>query len=75
MDECCSACWLHILGMYPIMTTPVPIGGVMDGAQTTSEQAGWIGTISVGAVAAASMLLPGLLHCAPEPKERIVDVV
>ncbi len=50
------------LGMYPMMTTPILIGGVMDGAAMTSEQAGWIGTISVGAVAAASMLLPGLLH-------------
>ena len=53
------------LGMYPMMMTPVLIGGVMDGAQMTSEQAGWIGTISVGAVAAASMLLPGLLHRYP----------
>ena len=53
------------LGMYPMMTTPILIGGVMDGAAMTSEQAGWIGTISVGAVAAASMLLPGLLHRFP----------
>ncbi len=50
------------LGMYPMMTTPILIGGAMDGAALSSEQAGWIGTISVGAVAAASMLLPGLLH-------------
>ena len=53
------------LGMYPMMTTPILIGGVMDGAAMTSEQAGWIGTISVGAVAAASMLLPGLRHRYP----------
>ncbi|MFZ5694773.1 MAG: MFS transporter [Pseudomonadota bacterium] len=65
--------WLNVapltggtfLGMYPMMTTPILIGGVMDGAAMTSEQAGWIGTISVGAVAAASMLLPGLLHRFP----------
>ncbi len=50
------------LGMYPMMTTPILIGGAMDGAALSSEQAGWIGTISVGAVAAASMLLPGVLH-------------
>ena len=53
------------LGMYPMMTTPILIGGVMDGAAMTSEQAGWIGTISVGAVAMASMLLPALLHRHP----------
>ena len=65
--------WLNVapltggtfLGMYPMMTTPILIGGVMDGAAMTSEQAGWIGTISVGAVAAASMLFPALLHRFP----------
>jgi len=53
------------LGMYPMMTTPILIGGAMDGAAMTSEQAGWIGTVSVGAVAMASMLLPGMLHRFP----------
>jgi len=53
------------LGMYPMMTTPVVIGGAMDGAAMTSQQAGWIGAILVGGVAAASMLLPPLLHRFP----------
>lgn len=53
------------LAMYPMMTTPILIGGAMDGAGLSSEQAGWVGTVSVGTVAAASMLLPGLLHRFP----------
>ncbi len=53
------------LGMYPMMTTPILIGGAMDGAAMSAEQAGWIGTISVGAVAAASMLAPIVLQRFP----------
>lgn len=50
------------LGMYPMMTTPILIGGAVDSAQLTAEQAGWIGTLSIGAVATVSMLVPPLLR-------------
>nr|WP_047168287.1 MFS transporter [Sphingomonas sp. Y57] len=53
------------LAMYPMMTTPILIGGAVDSAQLSAEQAGWIGTLSIGAVAAASMLMPSLLRRFP----------
>ncbi|KQX25167.1 MULTISPECIES: MFS transporter [unclassified Sphingomonas] len=53
------------LAMYPMMTTPILIGGSVDSAHLSAEQAGWIGTLSIGAVAAASMLLPSLLRRFP----------
>jgi hypothetical protein len=53
------------LAMYPMMTTPILVGGLVDGAHLSGEQAGWIGTVSIGTVAAASMLLPGVLHRYP----------
>lgn len=53
------------LGMYPMMLTPILIGGAVDGAHLSAELAGWIGTLSIGAVAAASMLLPSLLRRHP----------
>lgn len=53
------------LAMYPMMTTPILVGGLVDGAHLSGEQAGWIGTASIGAVAVASMALPALLHRHP----------
>ncbi|ABQ70692.1 major facilitator superfamily MFS_1 [Rhizorhabdus wittichii RW1] len=53
------------LAMYPMMTTPILIGGAVDSAHLSAEQAGWIGTLSIGAVAAASMLMPSLLRRFP----------
>ncbi len=53
------------LAMYPMMATPILVGGLVDWAGLSGEQAGWIGTISIGAVALASMLLPRLLHRHP----------
>lgn len=53
------------LAMYPMMTTPILIGGAVDSAHLSSEQAGWVGTLSIGAVALASMLLPPLLRRFP----------
>lgn len=50
------------LGMYPMMTTPILIGGAVDSAGLSAEQAGWIGTLSIGAVAIVSMLVPPLLR-------------
>ncbi|MES2495726.1 MAG: MFS transporter [Pseudomonadota bacterium] len=53
------------LGMYPMMTTPILIGGAVDSAHLSAEQAGWVGTLSIGAVAIASMALPPLLRRFP----------
>lgn len=53
------------LGMYPMMTTPILIGGAVDSAHLSAEQAGWVGTLSIAAVAVASMALPPLLRRFP----------
>jgi hypothetical protein len=48
--------------MFPMMTTPLLIGGVVNSAHLSTEQAGWIGTISIATVAIMSMATSAMLH-------------
>ena len=51
--------------MLPMETTPFLISGAVRAGHLSVEAAGWIGTASIGAVAAGSMALSPLLHRIP----------